>query len=219
MITAGCELRIDLTFVLDVSLSIGSDEHFSTVKEFMKNVSNFMNIGTDESLVGVVLFGRDAWIKFDLQQYPVKADLLDAIDRIVYENISKDNRNGTNTPAALKLLETAGQRGGALRLRNDPFKLKIAVFVTDGRTNTKHQTNNNRTQDRKETKKAAKHLHDHQIYNQIYAVGIRGNKDVNFQELNYIATNKSQVIIIDDFTTDLLSEVQRNLTNMMCNCK
>ena len=200
MINAGCnnncELAIDLTFILDVSISIGSDEHFNTVKEFVKSVINFTDIGTNDSLVGVILYARDAWIKFDLQQYPVKADLLDAIDRIVYKNISNYNQTGTNTPAALRLLETGGQRGGALRLRNDPFKPKVAVFVTDGRTNTKHQTNNNRTQDRKETKKAAKHLHDHQIYNQIYAVGIRGNKDVNFQELNYIATNKSQVIIM-----------------------
>ena len=216
---AGCELAVDLTFVLDVSVSIGSDEHFNSVKAFVKSVSNFMDIGNDESLVGAVLFGRDAWIKFDLQQYPVKADLIEAIDRIVYSNISQLNHTGTNTPAALRLLETAGQRGGALKLRHDPNKPKIAVFVTDGRTNTKDQTNNSKTQDRYETKMAAKYLHDLQIYDQIYAVGIRGNRQVNFEELMYIATDTSQVIIIDDFTIDLLMGVQRNLTNMVCNRK
>ena len=178
-----------------------------------------MDIGTKDGLVGVILYARDAWIKFDLQQYPVEADLIDAIDRIVYKNISKDNRTGTNTPAALRLLETAGQEGGALRLRNDPFKPKIAVFVTDGRSYIKIPTRNDRTQDREETKMAAKKLHDHQIYNQIYAVGIHGKNEVDFEELNYIATNKSQVIIIDDFTADLLSKVRKNLTNMVCNCK
>ena len=215
----GCELAVDLTFVLDVSVSIGSDEHFNTVKEFIKNVSNFMDIGTDKSLVGVVLFGRDAWIKFDLQQYPVKDDLIKAIDKIVYSDISQLNQTGTNTPAALRLLETAGQKGGALRLRHDPSKPKIAVIVTDGRTNTKHQTNNNKTQDSYETKMAVKYLRDHQIYDHIYAVGIRGNRKVNFEELEYIATDTSRVININDFTIDLLLGVQENLTNIVCNRK
>ena len=221
MINAGCKLAIDLTFVLDVSVSIGSDERFDTVKEFVKSVIDFMDIGINDGLVGVILFGRSAWINFDLQQYPVKDDLKKAIDRIVYSNISQHNHTGTNTPAALRLLETAGQRGGALKLRHDdPSKPKIVVFVTDGRTNTKDQTNNNKTQDRKETKMAVKDLHNRHIYNQIYAVGIRGNKNIKFKELKkYIATDKSQAIVIDDFTTDLLQEVQKNLTNMVCNCK
>ena len=178
-----------------------------------------MDIGTDKTLVGVVLFARDAWINFDLQQYPVKADLIEAIDRIVYSNISQLNHTGTNTPAALRLLETAGQRGGALKLRHDPSKPKIAVIVTDGRTNTKHQTNNNKIQDSYETKMAVKYLHDHLIYDHIYAVGIRGNKKINFEELEYIATDTSQVININDFTIDLLVGVHENLTNIVCNRK
>ena len=73
--------------------------------------------------MGVVLFARDAWINFDLQQYLVQSDLIEAIDRIVYSNKSKLNHTGTNTPAVLQLLGTAGQRGGPLRLRHDPNKL------------------------------------------------------------------------------------------------
>ena len=215
----GCELAVDLTFVLDVSVSIGSDKHFNTVKEFAKHVSNFMDIGTNKSLVGVVLFGRDAWIKFDLQKYPVKADLMEAIDKIVYSDISKLDHTGTNIPAALRLLETTGQKGGALRLRHDPFKPKIAVIVTDGRTNTKHQTNNNKAQDSYETKMAVKDLLNHQIYDHIYAVGIRGNRKVNFKKLKYIATDTSRVININDFTIDLLLGVRENLTNIVCNRK
>ena len=56
-----------------------------------------------------------------------------------------------------------------------------------------------RSQDRYETKVAANNLHDLQIYDHIYTVGIHGNREVDFEELNYIATDESQVIIIDDF--------------------
>ena len=202
-----------------MSVSIGGDKHFDNIKAFVKSVCQFIDIGMKESLVGVVLFARDAWIEFDLQQYLVQSDLIEAIDRIVYSNISKLNRTGTNTPAVLQLLGTAGQKGGPLRLRHDPNKPKIAVFVTDGRTNTRDQTNNLRSQDRDETKVAAKNLHDLQIYDHIYTVGIRGNREVDFEELNYIATDESQVIIIDDFSIEILMGVQRTLTDIVCNRK
>ena len=202
-----------------MSVSIGGDKHFDNIKAFVKSVSQFIDIGMKESLVGVVLFARDAWIEFDLQQYLVQSDLIEAIDRIVYSNISTLNRTGTNTPAVLQLLGTAGQRGGPLRLRHDPNKPKIAVFVTDGRTNTRDQTNNLRSQDRYETKVAAKNLHDLQIYDHIYTVGIHGNREVDFEELNYIATDESQVIIIDDFSIEILMGVQRTLTDIVCNRK
>ena len=212
-------MAVDLTFVLDVSVSIGGDEHFDNIKAFVKSISQFINIGMNESLVGVVLYAHDAWIKFDLQQYLVKSDLIEAIDRIVYSNISKLNHTGTNTPAALQLLGTAGEIGGPLRLRHEPNKLKIAVFVTDGRTNTKDQTNNTRSQDRYETKVAAKKLHKLKIYDHIYTVGIRGNREVDFEELNYIATDESQVFIIDDFSIELLMGVRRTLIDLVCNRK
>ena len=121
-------------------MSIGGDKHFDNIKAFVKSVSQFIDLGMQESLVEVVLFARDAWIEFDLQQYLVQSDLIEAID-------------------------------------------------------------------------------DLQIYDHIYTVGIRGNRAVDFEELNYIATDESQVIIIDDFSIEILMGVQRTLTDIVCNRK
>lgn len=220
LLFTGCDLSVDLTFVLDVSISIGGDEYFNMIKDLAKQISAFPDIGMDKTLVGVILFARDALIEFDLQKYPMKADLINAIDEIVYSNIPRYNRTGTNIPAALKLLGSAGQSNGALKLRNDPDIPKIVVLVTDGRTNTRVKTGNTKEQDRLETINAAKVLHSLKIYDHIYAVGIRGKKDIIFDELmNDIATDPSQAIIIDEFNATVLSEVERNLTDMVCNRK
>ena len=176
-----------------------------------------MDIGYNESLVGVILFARDAWIHFDLQKYPVKADLVRAIDQLVYSEIPKSRRTGTNIPAALTLLGTAGQKGGALRLRDDKKKLKIAAFITDGRTLIRNDKMKIKGGDI--TQVAANDLHDFKIYDQIYAVGIRASKDIDFRELKFIATDESKVFIIDDFSQSILFELQRNLTDIVCNRK
>jgi len=218
-------LAVDITFVLDVSVSIGNinDTYFKIIKNFAKDVSRFLDIGMNDSLVGVILFGRDAWISFDLQEYPVKDDLIEAIDNIVSTGITKHNRTGTNIPAALKLLETAGQSHGALRLRNDQNKPKIVIFVTDGRVNIRRieQITGKaaKKDDKKVLKDAADSLHEQQIYQQIFAIGVNGKKKIDRAELELIATDKSKVFIFDKTNLTVFEELHKNLTSMACNRK
>jgi len=179
-----------------------------------------LDIGLNDSLVGVILFARHANVHFHAQQHTSEAELDAAINGIIYDEIPLPNRIGTNIPEALDLLITAGERGGALRLRrNDPTKPKIVVFITDGRANTKDLTGNSREEDAINTENAAARLHESKIYNQIYAVGIKGNKEVNFKELDVIASDPSLVYIIDDFNQQLFEMLRQNLTNAVCGRK
>ena len=206
-------------FVLDVSISIGNDENFRTVTQFASDMSRFLDIGLNDSLVGMMLFARHSNVHFHAQKYTNKDDLTAAIDSIVYSEIPEPNRTGTNIPEALDLLWTAGRSGGELRLRDNQTTTKIVIFVTDGRTNTKNLTGNSRKQDAQNTEDAAARLHESDVYDQVYAIGIQGNKNINFVELEYIASDPSLVYIIDDFDEQLFESLRQNLTNVVCERK
>ena len=212
-------MGVDLVFVLDVSISIGSNANFQTVTRFASDVSEFLEIGLNDSLVGLILFARHADVYFNVQEYSDETKLVASINSIIYDQIPRLNRTGTNIPEALDLLRTAGQNNGQLKLRNDVTKPKIVVFVTDGRPNTRNLTGNSIEVDAQNTKDAAARLHESGIYDQIYAVGIRGNRGINFEELDFIASDPSLVYIIDDFNQQLFERLQQNFTNAVCERK
>ena len=212
-------MGVDLVFVLDVSISIGSNANFQTVTRFASDVSEFLEIGLNDSLVGLILFARHADVYFNVQEYSDETKLVASINSIIYDQIPRLNRTGTNIPEALDLLRTAGQNDGQLKLRNDVTKPKIVVFVTDGRPNTRNLTGNSIEVDAQNTKDAAARLHESGIYDQIYAVGIRGNRGINFEELDFIASDPSLVYIIDDFNQQLFERLQQNFTNAVCERK
>ena len=211
-----CELTTDFVFVCDVSISIGDDANFNIIRNFVAAISNFVTIGPNDNLVGKILFARHANLTFHVQEHTNAEDLTAAINSIVYSEIPELDRTGTNIPEALDLLRTAGRPGGELRFRDDPDVTRVAVFITDGRPNTNDLTGNSRAEDAENTEKAAARLHESGIYDQIYAIGIQGNKNINFGELNSIASDPSLVIVVQDFDADLFEELERNLTNLVC---
>ena len=214
-----CELTTDYVFVCDVSISIGNDANFNIIRNFVHSISNFLTIGPNNSLVGKILFARHANISFHVQEHTNAEDLTAAIDSIVYSEIPELDRTGTNIPEALDLLRTAGRPGGELRFRDDPDVTRVAVFITDGRTNTKNLTGNSRAEDAQNTEDAAARLHESGIYDQIYAIGIQGNKNMNFKELKFIASNPLLAIVVQDFDEELFEELERHLTNLFCGRK
>ena len=174
-----------------------------------------------DSLVGVILFARYAVINFNVSRYTNKSHLEDAIDSLVYSEITNPSHIGTNTPDALNLLRTAGRSGGELRLRDDPSASKIVVFITDGRANNRPITGiRSRDMDSIDTDIAAEQLHESRIYDQIYAVGVQGdNDDINGTQLEAIATDRSLVYNITGFTQQIFEEIQLNLTRFVCRRK
>ena len=197
---AGCDIvGTDVVFVLDHSKSI-KRRNWPFIVNFTASASSFLNIGLNNSLVGTILFGGDAYIHFNVRQYPDKASLLEAIYNTEY-NASK----GTSISLVLNLLRVSSQPNGAMMLR-EGFP-HIAVVVTDGRA---HDTD--------EAMIAAQKLHDAKIFDQVHAVGI--GRKIREDELRRIASDPSLVNFLTDFEESLFVGLQQNLRRQVCNiCK
>jgi len=195
----GCTLGgLDLIFVLDVSISIRSDR-FQLIRDFVARVSSRLDVGPENSLAGVILFGDDAQIHFDLQDNLNQADLLSAIARIPYLRL-----RGTNTHTALELLRE-GARDGRLGLRDG--RPHVVIVVTDGRATRPGPLG-----------RAARNLHAENFY-EVYAAGV-GDR-VDEAELRLIASDPSLAFVIDRFDLKAIEELEQSISDRLCNrsCK
>ena len=166
------------------------------IRGFVANISIALDIGLQRSLVGTILFSTNAGIVFGVTQHTDEASLLTAIDNLPY------NGGATNTAAALDLLRTAGQPGGALNLRNG--FTHVAMLITDGRSNSQQATLT-----------AASNLHSSNIYDQVYAIGVSG---ADATELNAIASDPSLVFFTGNLDSDSIVELEQNVTQQLMPC-
>ena len=110
--------------------------------------------------------------------------------------------SGTNTAAALDLLRTAGQPGGALNLRSG--FTHVAMVITVGESNSQQATLT-----------AASALHSSNVYDQVYAIGVSGD---NAAELNAIASDPSLVFFTSNFDRDSVAALEQSVTQQLMSC-
>ena len=215
---------VDCVFVLDVSLSIESDTNFRLMQNMIKQLANQLPIGVNNSLFSVILFARHAWIYFTISDYTNRVDLINAVDDLSYYDLSKFNRSGSNIPGALDFLTNAS-RDGTLGLRSNT-SYTFAFFITDGSTNTinleKTRLGRKLTRDEKiELRErnaqnfmlATERLHNSEIFDDIFAIGIRNNNhDLKFNELDSIVNHPQLKFEIDSFTDDAFQGVAQQLS-------
>ena len=201
--------KLDVVFVLDTSISVKNEKNFGVMRSFVKSTAEAININLNDSLAAVVLFADRAWIRFTLTEYTDINSFRKAVDDIKFEDVVQI---GTNTPDALKLLRIAG-RNGRLGLRNDT--IKVVVLITDGRPYLNH-LNISRNQAVVDTRMAARRLHNSGIYDQVYSVGIEGNRPIG-RVLDYIADPPSLVYHITGFDAQLFQQLTQNFTLSLCN--
>ena len=189
---------MDLIFVLDSSGSIGSG-NYQKVREFVKNfIKSGITIGPNDDQVGVIIFGGNAQVVFNLNAYQKETQLLGAIDSIPYLSES------TNTAAALrKLIDEGFTEGGGARLDSKTV-LRVAIVMTDGKSNVSPS----------DTPVAATRVHNFRPSILVYAVGVTNS--VNQEELNEIATSPELVDNLDSFDTSLLKEYQEEQFYHIC---
>ena len=201
---------MDAVFVLDISLSIGSDANFNLMKDIVTSAIHLMNISAECSHAAVILFAANATIRFDLDDYTNEQSLINAINNITWSDFDHTTRFGTNTPAALDLMRVAGQNG-TLGLR-DGFE-HIGVVITDGVPYLGHIDASINANQR--TEEAGDRLHETEIYDQIYAIGINevGNT------LKFIADPESLQFLVSGFNDDLFVHLGRDITEEFCNCE
>ncbi len=177
-------------FVLDASGSVGSFNFNNRILPFVVDVVNELDIGTNQSQVGVIRFASSPSILFNLNTHNNKTDLINAINGIPYTG------GGTDTAAALDLLRISGFAGARPVSQGIP---RYAVVVTDGLSNSPPATII-----------AAMALHNVTPSITVYAAGISG---ANVDELNVIASepqfNTTFVIFINTFSDT------ESLTNMI----
>ena len=203
---------MDAVFVLDISISIKSNANFNLMKNFVTSTFDVMNISAECSHAAVILFARDATIRFNLNEYTDVTSLTDAVKEIVLPEKKDIVRKGTNTPSALNLLQTAGLNG-SLGLRDG--YIHIGIVITDGRPNLKHLNINDNDEALKLTETAGNRLHEAEIFNQIYAIGIKGNKPLG-DTLKFIASPKELVFSIAGFDVELFAQLRENISREFC---
>lgn len=216
--------------MLDASISIENDEKFGLIRSIVIQSAEQFIIGVNNALFSVIVFARHAWIYFPIPRYTNKADLINAINEISYNDISKVNHTGTNTPEALDLLRNAAE-DDRLGLRSNANYTHV-VFITDGRANTRsleqerlgrkltgQEIEEYAQQDDRNTRIAASRLRNSGIYDDIFAVGIRGSHNINFDELDYIASRPDFVFETTNFTASAFQVVIRQLAEKICDGK
>ncbi|XP_078255213.1 vitrin isoform X2 [Rhinoraja longicauda] len=104
--------KVDLAFLIDGSWSIGR-RRFGIQKKFLINVAETLDIGIVGPLIGIVQFGSNASIEFNLQTYQNSRDLKTAIEKIPQKGgLSNVGRALSHTIGSFFSSEQ-GNRGGA----------------------------------------------------------------------------------------------------------
>ncbi|XP_056620126.1 collagen alpha-1(XII) chain isoform X2 [Triplophysa dalaica] len=181
--------KADVVFLIDGSWSIG-DESFSKVIQFVFSVVGaFDVIGPSGMQISFVQYSDASKTEFKLNSYDDKGIALSALKLIQYRG------GNTKTGVALKhVYEKVFTLESGMR-RNVP---KVVVAVTDGRSQDEVQKNADKLQ--------------HAGYS-VFVVGVA---DVDFVELQNIASKPSErhVFVVDDF--DAFSTIQDNLVTFIC---
>ena len=170
--------------MLDDSSSISS-AGFQTVRELTVKIAETLDIGIQDSLVGVIIHDSVARIDFNLLQHTSAETLLPDLNSLPYSG-------GSSTVAAsgINLLLTSAQ-DGTMGIRDGHHH--VAVFVNDGDTTDLNDV------------AAAEALHAAGIF-EVYAVGLPGT---NLHNLNHIASDPSMVFSINDFDDEFLAYFNR----------
>jgi Mg-chelatase subunit ChlD len=115
-----CRMIADVVFLLDASGSYGP-ANFQKQLDFVRDTVNGMNVLAGASRVSVISFANNASVKFHLDQYTTKQDILDGI--------SMNYVGGTtNTAAGLEAMRNEF----ASRARNGVTKM--GIVLTDGQS-------------------------------------------------------------------------------------
>lgn len=120
---SACSRQLDVAFILDLSGSTESE--YQRTIQFTKRVITGMDMNFGRARVGVVTFGDDANLEFNLNTYSDKQEILTAIAFV-------PNRGRTNTQDAIRMTRSdvfTQSRGDRRGVPN------IAVLVTDGYSN------------------------------------------------------------------------------------
>ena len=194
-----CQTRgVDLIFVLDSSGSVGAS-NFANVRNFVADLVSQLEIGPDNTRVGLINFASSAGVQFSLNMHQDISSLLQAIASVPFTS------GGTNTAAALTTLLSEFSTANGARPLQEGIP-RVAIVVTDGQSN-----------DPLATVAAANNVHASNII--VFAVGVGSN--IPIAELNAIASDPDSqfVRLLSTFNVNELTDLQELLTREACQSK
>lgn len=121
---------IDLVFIMDSSRSVRPAE-FEKAKEFLKDMLDSLEIGSDATRVGLINYASTVQIEFQLKTYFDKSAMKQALARV--EPLASGTMTGMAIRTAMEKAFTV-EAGARTRSRNIA---KVAIIVTDGRPQDK----------------------------------------------------------------------------------
>ena len=171
--------------------------------EFTREFAGNLDIGPTTNQVGVILFGSNAQVEFNLTTHSNNVSLLTAIDNLPYLN------SATNTADGLCLLLEEGfsEQNGARVSAGDIFRL--AIVLTDGQSN--------RFDNRcsfGSTMEAAEAVQNFDPPILVFAIGVTNN--VNNAELEAIATRDELITLLAGFEEMLFIETMDEQMYELC---
>ena len=181
---------MDLVFLLDSSGSIQA-YYFESIKEFVIDITDGLDIGPNDTQVAVISYSDFARTEFHLDQYDNKDAIHEAVSSIIYMD------SGTATHLGLQAV--LDEFNNFSRPVEEGFP-RVAFVLTDGRSNSFTATI-----------RVAMELHMANI--DVYAVAIGNN--ANEDELYAIATTAENVLNID-FSIAQLRELQEFINREAC---
>ncbi|XP_055014620.1 matrilin-3-like [Boleophthalmus pectinirostris] len=125
-VTSNCRNRpIDLVFIIDSSRSVRPSE-FEKAKEFLQDMVDSLDIGSDSTRIGLVNYASTVKIEFLLKTYSDKTALKKALSRV------DPLASGTMTGQAIKMtMEQVFTTEAGARMSSKDIA-KVAIIVTDG---------------------------------------------------------------------------------------
>ena len=112
-------------FLIDSSTSVG-DNNFKTVLNSIKTFVNKAGIDSGNIRIGMATYSSNVHLQFYLNSYSSRADLLNAIDKIVFISGDKNTADGIRTVRNELFSLAHGDRPGVPN---------IAFVITDGVSN------------------------------------------------------------------------------------
>ena len=187
-IDVAVNIALDLYIVLDSSGSIGS-QSYEDAKKFLGDLVSGFTISKNNVRVGLVIYGSDARLIFDLKHSHDKDEILSSIQSVEYLNST------TATGDAIRLMTTTGFTEEHGVRASDGAIPRVAIVLTDGESD--------RGQDVPGAAQSARHQSIEML-----AFGI--GSGINEDELLQIAGSQDRVFRIDRFKN--IYDVQAQIT-------
>ena len=126
---AVCDGQADIVIAIDASGSIRLNR-FTMVLDYVRTVVNALEVAEDRARVGVIVFSDSATVKFHMNTYKTKQDILQAIETIDYI------RGKTNIADVLRKMRTemftvSYYAYVFLKLRPVSYKYVLHIFDRD----------------------------------------------------------------------------------------